>query len=63
MVIKTDFGLNFRSYSDLLRYMEEEHIKSVNCSLTSDIYGVNLPFDFMTVDDIKEHIEYVKKLP
>lgn len=60
MYITTNLKYNFGSYEDLLKYMQEENINIVECSLSSDFYDVKLPTSKMTINDIKNHIEAVK---
>lgn len=59
MYIETDFGINFSSFKDLLRYMEEEDINKAK--IIVDWWGAKFS-DVVTIGDLREILDISKLL-
>lgn len=55
MIIKTNLGVNFGSFKDLLRYMKEESITEVE--VITDYWGATLPKNKLTISEVEKIIK------
>ena len=51
MYLNTNLGFGFRKYEDLLCYMKENKLDNVEVKVESDIFGVSLPSEKMSLYD------------
>ena len=59
MYINTNLGFSFRRFEDLLQYMIEENILTVEVS--TDYWGALSPKTLYNIDDIKAIVEMNKE--
>ena len=62
MYLNTNLGFGFRKYEDLLCYMKENKLDNVEVKVESDIFGVSLPSEKMSLNDVVNHIKEVENL-